>query len=480
MQRLMSVYHRLPAPARSAAATLRGLYLRMWRYGPESERLQQEALERDNWPAERWRAWREERLAFVLHRAATQVPYYREQWGARRRKGDGASWELLENWPILEKDVVRENARAFVADDCDTRRMFHEQTSGTTGKPLEIWRTRPTVEGLYALAEARTRIWEGIPETARWARLGGQLVTPIAQRKPPFWVWNAVGRQLYMSTFHLAPDLIPSYLDALSAYRIEYLGGYTSSLAALAHEVIRLGRKDLTMRAVFTNAEPVHDDQRAVIAEAFNCPVRESYGMAESVAFASECRAGRLHQWPEIGHIEVMENNLPVGPDVSGDLICTSLLNADMPLIRYRVGDRGRLADEAEQCACGRRLPLISGIDGRKNDMLMTRDGRQIFWLNPVFYGLPVKQSQIVQEAIDRITVRVAPAAEYTPETGQAIVDRLKNRVGDGIDITLQVVDEVPRTAAGKLQAVVCKLTAQERENILRSARAPKQPARSA
>jgi len=471
MQRLMSVYHRLPAPARSAAATLRGLYLRMWRFGPESEKLMQEALERDNWPAERWKAWREERMAYVLHRAATQVPYYREQWAARRRQGDGASWELLENWPILEKDVVREHARGFVADDCDTRRMFHEQTSGTTGKPLEIWRTRKTVEGLYAIAEARTRVWEGIPDTARWARLGGQLVTPIRQRKPPFWVWNAVGRQLYMSTFHLAPDLIPSYLDALRAYRIEYLGGYTSSLAALAHEVLRLGRTDLSMRAVFTNAEPVHEDQRAVISEAFQCPVRESYGMAESVAFASECRAGRLHQWPEIGHIEVMDNGEHVGPDVSGDLVCTSLLNADMPLIRYRVGDRGRMADASEQCSCGRRLPLLSGIDGRKNDLLLTRDGRQIFWLNPVFYGLPVRQSQIVQQALDRIQVLVAPGAGFSEDVGVTIVQRLKTRMGDGVDIALQIVDEVPRTAAGKLQAVVCRLSPQERDAILRGAR---------
>ena len=470
MKRLMSVYHKLPSPARHAAATLRGIYLQMWRMGPSSARLQREALERDNWGAERWKAWREERLAYVLHRAATRVPYYRELWAARRRQGDGASWEQLENWPVLEKDVVRENPRAFVADDCDTRRMFHEQTSGTTGKPLEIWRTRDTVKGLYALAETRTRVWQGIPATARWARLGGQLVTPIQQRKPPFWVWNAANHQLYMSTFHLAPDLIPSYLDALQKYRIEYLGGYSSSLTALAQEAIRLGRTDLPMRAVFTNAEPIHPEQRAVITEAFHCPVRESYGMAESVAFASECVAGRLHQWPEIGHIEVMKDGQAVPAGTSGELICTSLLNADMPLIRYRVGDHGRLAEESDRCNCGRQLPLMSGIDGRANDMLLTRDGRQIFWLNPVFYGMPVRQSQIVQEAIDRVVVRVAPGEGFTPETRETIIERLHTRMG-GVQIDFQLVDDIPRTAAGKLQAVVSRLTAADKEAVLRAVR---------
>ena len=31
----------------------------------------------------------------------------------------------------------------------------------------------------------------------------------LKQRRPPFWVWNAGLKQLYMSSFHLAPDLSP-------------------------------------------------------------------------------------------------------------------------------------------------------------------------------------------------------------------------------------------------------------------------------
>src|SRR5713101_5601782 len=98
---LLKLYHRLPAPIRSVAASLRGLYLRSWRYGPETERLVEEALEREHWSPERWKAWQEERLGYILHRAATQVPYYREQWTTRRRRGDQTSWGYLENWPTL-------------------------------------------------------------------------------------------------------------------------------------------------------------------------------------------------------------------------------------------------------------------------------------------------------------------------------------------------------------------------------------------
>jgi phenylacetate-CoA ligase len=97
------------------------------------------------------------------------------------------------------------------------------------------------------------------------------------------------------------------------------------------------------MTVAITNAEPVFEYQRKMISKAFRCPVRETYGMAEIVASASECHKNQLHLWPEVGWIEVFENGQAVKNGTSGDLVCTGLFNADMPLIRYRVGDRGSL-----------------------------------------------------------------------------------------------------------------------------------------
>jgi len=464
---LLHLYHGLPIPLRSAAATLRGLYLRWWRYGPESERLVQEALERDAWSPDQWRTWQRERLPYVLHRAATRVPYYREQWAGRRRRGDRASWDYLENWPVLDKEPLRQHPGAFVADDCDVRRMFREQTSGTTGKPLTLWRSRPTVSGLYALSVARTRLWNGVARHDRWAMLGGQLIVPAAQRRPPFWVWNAALHQLYMSSYHLAPDLIPHYLDALVRYRVRYLFGYTSSLYALAEAVLTCGRRDLAIAVAISNAEALPPHQRDVIAEAFRCPVRETYGMAETVAAASACAAGHLHQWPEVGEIEVLEDGQRVAPGVPGEFVCTGLLNLDMPLVRYRVGDRGRLAANRSGCACGRTLPLIAGVEGRTSDVLITRDGRRVFWLNPVFYGLAVRQGQIVQETLERIRIRYVPEASCTAADRHALVARLRSRMGD-VQVVLEEVDALPRGANGKVGAVICQLSPDERADALR------------
>jgi phenylacetate-CoA ligase len=463
--RMLQMYHRLPASWRSVAATMRGTYLRAWRYGPESERLIAEAIERDTWPIARWEAWRENRLAEVLHRAATRVPYYRAQWSARRRAGDRRPWDVLANWPILEKDELRRHARAFVADDCNPRQMFHEVTSGTTGKPVEVWWSRDAVRGWYALLDARCRHHFGVTRHDRWAMLGGQLVTAVSQQEPPFWVWNRALNQLYMSSYHLAPSLAPAYLDALTRYRITHLFGYTSSLYALALEVRRQRRHDLTMAVTITNAEPVYPHQREVIRDAFGS-VCETYGQTEIVACASECDAGGLHIWPEVGHIEIVRGSATVLAGQSGELVGTSLLNLDMPLVRYRVGDSATLAPRMATCACPRTLPLMQHVDGRTDDVLFTVDGRRVGRLDTVFKSdCHIQEAQIVQESLRRVRLRYVPAAQFTARDARGLAESLRDRLGD-IDVVLEPVRDIPRSSRGKFRAVVCALPDAERRAL--------------
>jgi phenylacetate-CoA ligase len=459
----VSLYHRLPYPLRVVAASGRGLYLRWWRYGRETERLVEEALEREAWGAERWRAWQEERLAYLLHRAATRVPYYRDYWLERRRRGDRTSWGYLENWPLLEKETLRTHPQAFLAEDCNVRAMFPEHTSGTTGKPLQLWWSKAAVRAWYGLFEARVRRWNGVSLRDRWAILGGQLVTAVRSRKPPFWVWNAAMHQLYLSAYHLAPDLVRYYLDAIRRYRVRYILGYPSALYALAQEALGRGANGAPLAVVLTNAEPLFPYQRQCIEDAFACPVRETYGMAEAVAAASECHAGTLHLWPEVGIVEVLVDGRAARPGEVGELVCTGLLNADMPLVRYRVGDRGALRAPGENCSCGRALPALAQVEGRLDDVLYTADGRQVGRLDPVFKAeLPIREAQIIQESLELIRVRYVPAPGFAKIHGETIARRVRERLGP-VEVVLEELPEVPRGANGKFRAVICNVPPRQR-----------------
>jgi len=196
--------------------------------------------------------------------------------------------------------------------------------------------------------------------------------------------------------------------------------------------------------------------------------------MDENVAAASECTGGRLHTWPEVGWIEVVADGRPVPPGMPGEFVCTGLLNRATPLVRYRIGDNGHLADPAEVCGCGRGLPVIGGIDGRTNDLLLTVDGRPVFWLNPIFYEIPVRQAQIVQETLERVQVRYVPGPHFTAESATTIAERLRSRLGE-VEVVLEAVADLPRKN-GKLRAVVCLIPPAEREAILRRAAAADAP----
>lgn len=460
MSSWVSVYHRLPAPLREAGASLHGYRLRSWRYGPETDPLIAETLERDRWDASQWERWRAERLPAMLRRAAEHVPYYRRLWERRRAAGDHASPERLESWPVLSKQAVRADPRAFVDDGCDFRSLRHEHTSGTTGTPLSLFQSRETVRTWYGISEARIRHWNGLDRRDRWAIFGGQLVVPVERARPPFWVWNAGLRQLYCSSYHLAPGNVEAYVDALRRHRVRYVFGYASSLHSLARLAAERGIALPAMRVAIANAEPIYSYQREEIGAAFQCPVRETYGMAEMVAAASECGEGSLHAWPDVGVAEVLhdEDDSPAAPGESGRLVATGLVNREMPLIRYDVGDRVRFAPESRACACacGRRLPILEQIEGRSDDVVVTPDGRRVGRFDPVFKAdFPIREAQIVQEAPDRLVVSVVPASGWLPEHAEDLRRRVAMRVGGSMTVAVESVEGIPRTKAGKFRAVV-------------------------
>ena len=442
-----------------AAASVHGYWLNAARYGPETEHLVRAARERESWTAEQWTRWRDAELPPLLEHAARHVPFYRRIW---QRRPHGADPRDLSSWPILEKRDLRENPHAFLTDGVDPRGLVRIHTSGTTGTPLTLWRSRATNVRWYSLFEARVREWYGVSRANRWANIGGQVVVATGVRRPPFWVWSEGLRLLYLSSYHLEPETARDYLSALRDHRIEYLLGYSSSLHSLAHGVLASGLADearaLRLRVAIANAEPVFPYQRDAVRAAFGCEIRETYGMAEIAVAASECLAGSLHEWPDAGVVELLDGDRAVPDGEAGDVVATCLVNRDMPLIRYRVGDRAVRARGDAVCECGRTLPRWTSVEGRIDDVLMTRDGRAIGRLDPVFKGdLSIVEAQIVQESLDRIVVRVVAAPGFSARDEESIASGVRERLGD-VEVAVERVSEIPRSANGKFRAVVSRI----------------------
>lgn len=454
----LALYHRLPYSLRCVVATGKGASLRYWRYGLGFEKLVEQVHERDQFSAAEWQDWQAEQLARLLHRAARQVPYYREMWAKRRQAGDRASADYLENWPILRKETLRSTPKAFVVDDYPLNKLYRERTGGTTGTPLEIYLRRSTMQQWYAMYEARIRRWHDVSINDRWAILGGQMVAPFAQTTPPFWVRNFALNQLYLSTHHLASQNAKAYLEQLHRYKPTHMVVYPSSANVLAHHLLALGlTPPASLRVIFSNSEMLTQPQRETIEQAFGCPIVNTYGMGEFAAGGSEAKDGVFYLWPDVGLIETVgdESDEVLSEGEIGRFVVTGLLNQDMPLIRYEVGDRGVIGPASDNRMFA--LPTIDKIEGRLNDLIVTADGRKIFWLNPVFYNLPIQESQIVQHDLQTIEVKIVSSAQEDLES--TIISRLQLRVGETVNVRVERVEKIERTQFGKLRAIISHVT---------------------
>ncbi len=214
------------------------------------------------------------------------------------------------------------------------------------------------------------------------------------------------------------------------------------------------------LKYIMTNAEPLPLWQRRDIEHAFGCPVRENYGMAEAMVGASECEHGTLHLWPDAGVVELLHDDGSITNSGSGEVLGTTLHNRAMPLIRYRTGDRIDGLDPHASCACGRTLPVIRAIDGRRDDVIITPDGRRLGRMDPIFKdSLPIRKAQIVQVSRLELEVRLVPAEGYVSADGDTLAHRISQLVGD-MNISIVLCTNIPNESNGKFKGVVNLLRA--------------------
>lgn len=282
---------------------------------------------------------------------------------------------------------------------------------------------------------------------------------PVGQTEPPFWRKNRIFNNTLFSSYHLSENNIKHYVNKIRVIKPVFIDSYPSSIAFIADYLLKNGINDIKTKAIITSAETLFDHQREKIEMAFSSKVYDQYGSAEQVVFACQCKEGCYHVNPEYGYLEVLDkNDEPVKSGELGDFVVTGFTNDAMPLIRYKIGDKGVLG--SIKCKCGSSFPVIERIYGRVDDILITPDGKYVGRLDPVFKDLKdsINETQIIQERLDLVTILIVKAENYNESHGNSIIDELKKRMGNSIMFNIKYVTTIPRTKSGKFRAVICKV----------------------
>jgi phenylacetate-CoA ligase len=447
---LAAVYAASPVWIQSLLLSAYGLRLRFLRYG-RLQRAYLGELRRTQWLSEEeLRALQLERLNTLVRHAYDTVPLYRSR---SKPHHPFTELEQLQELPVLTKDELRAPRSIVTSALWGSRRLQEVHTGGTTGKPLTIYCDRPTLQRNYAFF-ARFREWARVPRGARVATFAGRTIVSPGQTRPPYWRFNAAANTLLFSSYHIAPDTLPYYVERLRSFDADLIDSYPSSLGPIARYVLNEGITDLRPRAVITSSETLDADARRDIETALGCRVFDHYGAAEMAALVTQCEAGTYHVNPEFGIVEVLRDGRAAHPGEVGEIVATGFVNPVMPLIRYATGDLAEPA--AGDCACGRAFPSLARLEGRTDDVLVTPEGRWIGRLDPIFKGVSsLHETRIVQDRADHVRVEVVPFAAFTNGERDALVSALRHRLGPSMQIDVVEVNHIPRTAAGKFPAVV-------------------------
>jgi phenylacetate-CoA ligase len=157
-------------------------------------------------------------------------------------------------------------------------------------------------------------------------------------------------------------------LAAVAAARPTHLVGYPSVIGRLARAAMA-GRLRIEPIRVSTNSEPLLDEDRQSIHEAWGAPIHNVWGSTEVGVQAVGCGHGEgLHVCEDEIILERVDDaGTPVGPEEpAARTLATALSNWTFPFIRYDLGDD--VMPLAGDCACGSAFARVADIGGRRDD----------------------------------------------------------------------------------------------------------------
>jgi phenylacetate-CoA ligase len=397
------------------------------------------------------RALRDDLTSRTLKRAAG-TPYGRSL----------VSPALFEDWPILEKDTLRQDPSA-----CSSKTLLPAHsaaTGGTTGVPIMLRRSLQSVVFEQAVIDHLSKRHAGVDwKKARIAVLRGDTFKDPADMRAPHWQLRQGGRHLACSSIHLNASTVGEFVDAIRDFKPDILWVYPSALEAF----VRLGARMLerdglpSLKLVMSSSEVLDADMQREVSTVLNVPVLDFYGQSERVCASWHMKDGEHYFMPAYGRVEL----LPSYGDEHFDfyeIIGTSYWNPAQPLVRFRTGDLARVrkgADGAALEAITLGMMPFSGIEGRRSEYVLSPEGSRIIGINHIPRNVPdIAQMQIVQTGRAVVEIHVVPLEEYGEAAAGIILANARQKIPGNIDIEIKVVDRLTRTARGKAPLVLRQL----------------------
>lgn len=398
----------------------------------------------------------EKELRNMINFCYKEVPYYHKLFKELKLSSDDIKTiEDLEKLPILTKEIIKQNWEDFKPINLNQMQSYERATGGSTGTPLK-YRLYKFDRFLGWAMLYRGWGYAGYELGDKVVFLAGSSLAIETKSNVVTRVHEITRNIRKLSSFDMGDKEMSEYAAIFNSFEPKFIRGYASSIYFFAKWIEESNIETHQPLAVLTTTEKLYPNMRDKIKEVFNCDVYDGYGLNDGGVSAYECpeHCG-LHIDTERSIMEVVDNDGHQLENGEGLILATSLCNFAMPFIRYDTGDLGYIIDDV--CGCGRGYKLLKEVVGRQQEMLQTPEGKYIHgeFFTHIFWEVGgVKEFQVVQEALDRIVIKIVPEEDFDEKQLDKIREIIRKR-SEGWNVEFKFVDTIDRTRAGKYKFII-------------------------
>jgi phenylacetate-CoA ligase len=315
-------------------------------------------------------------LRRTARRLAAESPFYARRFAAAGIQPDKLDVAGLRSLPVtVKRDLIERQAEfrcADVAPHLTTR------TTGTTGRPAEIWLSRYEIELWSGLGGLSGVLRDEIrPSDIMQVNVSSRATAAIQLDAAICRMVGAGCRLLGV----VPPD---EALDSLADGRATLLSSSPSYLGELVVAARRrgMGANDFpALRRIDSGGEVLSPSLAAAARETFGITqINDSFGMTEVMPVSGRsCSQGHMHHDINMGLVELLdlETSEPAAPGALATVVITPYFpyRDCMPVFRYDTRDVVRCLPDAPLDCEVAGIPATSPILGKADHLLRRASG---------------------------------------------------------------------------------------------------------
>lgn len=386
-------------------------------------------------------AYKEQRFLLIFRKAFQKSSFYHQLYtDAGIQIDDIQTIDDIVKLPIVTKEMIREHPEHLLT--CPRWQVIAAHTSGTTGTPLTVYESWPSIWRERAYGNVYRDYCGFTRGKDRLISMRGHLDRNESK------LYVDISRTLYLSSYTLNAVTITDYYEAVKEFTPKAIEGYPSSLFSFC---LLLQKKGYTLEIpiIFTSSETLGYSQKIFIENILHGKIFDYYGNTERTVSLCECH-------DHSGYFE--QPGYSISEYNNNYIISTSLISDAFPLIRYKVEDKILLTKSSAKHPLS---PIANAVVGRSMEYIKGIDGTEFNAASLTYLAKAIPNIafvQLIQKINGFVNINIIPRTYFSEMDLEKTKKVIDERIGPGnLDYKINVIkeDEILKNKNGKISLII-------------------------